>query len=115
MNIERNTPQDELTLPGEVQALFACYREAAPDREPTADFTPGLWNKIEARRGFTYNFGRLARRFVTAAAAICLIMSVGLIDPATSTSATFMSYIDVLVQDISDEADEIQLAQSETL
>ena len=30
--------------------LFAAYREALPDREPSAGFTPELWRRIDQRR-----------------------------------------------------------------
>lgn len=30
--------------------LFYAFRSANPDPVPSAGFTPGIWNKIEARR-----------------------------------------------------------------
>ena len=30
--------------------LFAAYRDALPDREPSAGFTPELWRRIDQRR-----------------------------------------------------------------
>ena len=33
-----------------LDALFAEYRGAVQEPEPSRDFMPGLWQKIEARR-----------------------------------------------------------------
>ena len=30
--------------------LFAAYRDALPDREPSAGFTPELWRRIDQKR-----------------------------------------------------------------
>jgi hypothetical protein len=35
---------------------------------------PRLWQRIEARRSASFTFGRLTRAFVTAAAAICILL-----------------------------------------
>lgn len=115
MNTTGDSSRDENSLPAPMPALFACYRESIPDREPGSDFTPGLWTKIEARRGLTYRFGRVARGFVTAAAALSLVMAAGFMAPVANNSGTGSSYVDVLAQDTSDEADEVLIAASENL
>ena len=46
--MERMNPKDNET---KLDALFAEYRDAIPNQEVGASFMPGLWQKIEARRG----------------------------------------------------------------
>jgi len=84
-------------MPGELQALFATYRESTPDPEPGANFMPHLWSKIESRQKAVMGFGRLARWFVTAAGAICLLMSVLLFAPLNQSSQVYSAtYLEVL-------------------
>jgi len=35
-----------------LDALFTEYRSACPDPEPSADFMPAMWKRIEASRRF---------------------------------------------------------------
>ena len=37
-------------MDSKLDALFAEYRSACPDPEPSADFMPAMWKRIEARR-----------------------------------------------------------------
>ena len=82
-----------------LDALLAAYRDACPDREPSANFMPQLWQKIEARQQTTV-FGRLARNLVTAALALCgilgLAVSLSHSGPAALPSE---SYVEVLAED----------------
>lgn len=64
------------SLEQELDRLFAAYREACEPPEPSADFMPRLWERIEARRSVSYSFARLSRALITAAAAICLLLVV---------------------------------------
>jgi hypothetical protein len=86
----------EERFPDEVQALFATYRDTLPDIDASPAFMPGLWTKIESRRREAYSFGRFARGLVTAAAAICLIMSAALWMPSQAPLAYASTYVDVL-------------------
>ena len=54
--------------------LFLAYREAYPDPEPSVNFTPKLWARIEAREVSTNLFGRMAKALVTAALAASVIL-----------------------------------------
>jgi hypothetical protein len=109
---------DERPWPPEVQALFARYKESIPNIEPGAAFMPGLWARIDVRRKATYSLRRLVAGFVTAAAALCLVMSAGLyIHPASPGAPTDTgSYVDVLAEDAA-AADEFEIAlvRSESL
>ncbi|MGH9630007.1 MAG: hypothetical protein ACRD7E_16940 [Bryobacteraceae bacterium] len=88
-------------LPDDLAALFAAYREVVPDPEPSTEFSVRLWEKIESRQTLTYSFGRLARGFVTAAAAICVAISFFLTTPYSQPPASTYSstYVDVLATD----------------
>jgi len=57
-----------------LDGLFREYREASFDPEPSVNFTPRLWQKIEKAQGVTLMFRRISRGFVTAAAALSLVL-----------------------------------------
>jgi hypothetical protein len=84
-----------------LDALFAAYREACPDPQAGPDFMPRLWQQIEARRSLSYTFGYWTRAFVTAAAAICLLL--GLLQLYLPAGPTFYSqtYIEALEEESS--------------
>lgn len=76
----------------EYQQLWANCRAAYPEVEPTANFMPGLWAKIDRRRTFGWRLRILTQGFVTAAACLCLLLA------ALSSSAPNLntSYLDML-------------------
>ena len=83
-----------------LDALWAQYRDACPDPEPTAQFTPGLWQRIDTRRRATASIRRLAQVCVMASVALALLMAVVLI-PRSQDLAVYNSgsYVDVLASD----------------
>jgi hypothetical protein len=80
--------------------LFAAYREACPDPEPSAGFTPALWEKIEASRVFVFRWKRLSQAIITAAAAVCLMMGLYQVRPAPLSE----TYLEVLASDQSSDS-----------
>lgn len=77
--------RDEFPFPDEIdgesdlaearlEALFAAYRQACPDPEPSRNFMPGLWQKIEVAQGVPVGFNRWLRLFASAAALVVLIL-----------------------------------------
>ncbi len=62
-------------LERELDRLFAAYREAIPDPVSGPDFMPMLWKRIQARTSLAANLRRWAEGFVTAAAAVCLLLA----------------------------------------
>jgi hypothetical protein len=87
-----------------LQDLFQAYRAACPDVDDSPTFTPGLWQKIEARQSFPFAMRRFAQLFVSAAAAMCLLMAMLI----TTTSSNHngpgvMTYIEALDSDNSHE------------
>ncbi|HWB97629.1 MAG TPA: hypothetical protein VG672_13030 [Bryobacteraceae bacterium] len=79
-----------------LDALFQAYRDACRAPEPSANFMPALWERIEARQRYSFFFGRLATRIVTAAMAVCLAMGVYLVVPHRSSVFNGDGYIEAL-------------------
>jgi hypothetical protein len=95
-----NSPSsNEERLNQELDALFAAYRQACPDPEPSPDFMPRIWKQIEARRSVAYSFGRWTQAFITAAAAICLLF--GLLNAYLPSQSDFytQSYVEALAEE----------------
>ena len=101
-------------FPPDLSRYLAAYRESLPDQEPGAHFMPRIWDAIEARQKVTYSFGRLARAFVSAAAALCLVLSTLMLDSAVSPVYT-TTYLEVLADHGVDEPDLVADTGSEIL
>lgn len=87
----------------QLDPLFAAYRDACPELEPSAHFMPELWQKIDARRSFWSVFQREARTFITASAALCLLLLVLNFVGLSNTHALASTYADALMADHSAE------------
>ena len=80
-----------------LNALFRAYRAACPEPDPSANFMPGLWQRIEARQSFGFSLRRMVSGFVTAAAALTLALGVYMAIPRTSSSSAYpVSYLEAL-------------------
>ncbi|MBI3472406.1 MAG: hypothetical protein HY013_13720 [Candidatus Solibacter usitatus] len=78
-------------------ALLKSYREACPDPEPSVNFMPHLWAKIERAQNASLGFRRIARGFVTAAAAVSLMMGALAVIPNSATSPIYTAtYVETL-------------------
>lgn len=53
--------------------LFRAYREVCPDPEPSVNFMPEMWARIEAREISTNWFSRAAKTLVTAAITLSVL------------------------------------------
>jgi hypothetical protein len=84
--------------------LFAEYRDAIPDPEPSADFTPGVWRRIETRRSSVRLFRRFAEAFVTIAAVLTILMGTVLIPHLRKAPVYTATYVDVLAAEQTEEA-----------
>ncbi len=82
----------------ELEALFAEYREACPDREASAGFMPQLWEQIEARRiAVSSSWFRLwAQVWLVATLAVAIVIGGILIPRFENPPAYQASYVDVL-------------------
>jgi hypothetical protein len=79
--------------------LFIAYREACPDPEPSVNFTPELWARIEAREVSTNLFGRMAKALVTAALAATVILGLMVSTMSRSESQFNGTYMEALRAD----------------
>ena len=80
-----------------LDALFAEYRSACPDPEPSANFMPGLWKRIEARRTATISvFRHWAQVCVMATVALTVLIGAVLIPKFQENSAASSSYLGAL-------------------
>jgi hypothetical protein len=95
--------------------LFAGYRESLPDPELGAQFMPQLWERIEAQRSRFRALKRLAQAFVTAAAAVSVLLAVSLGWPTPSVSPYYTStYLELLASDQMHESDaELEIVRVE--
>ncbi len=80
----------------ELHALFAKYKAAVPDPDPSVNFMPELWRKIEARQNLIVRVRKLTHVFVGAAAAVCLLFAMIEIVPGASRPELHGTYVDVL-------------------
>jgi len=81
-----------------LNALFAEYREACPDPEPSVQFMPQLWQRIEANRNATVSLWlrRWAEVWLVTAVTLAIVMGAFLIPRFQNTPAYQATYIDVL-------------------
>jgi hypothetical protein len=90
--------EDELNA--RLDATFAAYRAAVPDPEPGADFMPGLWRRIEARRtSSVWIVRRFAQVCVGATLALTLLMGAVLIPRLEKAPIYSSTYVDELAAD----------------
>jgi hypothetical protein len=91
-----------------LDALFAEYRMASPDPEPSADFMPGMWKRIEARRVATVSvFRHWAQACVVASVALTILIGAVLIPKFQEKPAATSSYLEALSAEHS--ADYVQM------
>jgi hypothetical protein len=86
----------------QLDSLFQAYKDACPDMDGSVNFSPNLWQKIEARRALPRTMARFGRLFVSAAAALCLVMSLLLVSPGSQAGSP-LSYVEALDNEQSHE------------
>lgn len=79
--------------------LMTRYREACPDIEPSAAFMPGLWDRIEARRSFSFRLRGYARVIATAAATVCFAIAAFQLAPLGRNPMYERTYVEALEAD----------------
>ena len=79
-----------------LDALLRAYRDACPTPEPSANFMPNLWRRIESRQSYTFSFQRMANAFVTAAVALSIALGVYMSIPRSNPSSYSQSYLEAL-------------------
>ena len=81
----------------QLDALFQAYA-ALPTPDASANFMPGIWQKIEARQSFTWSLGKFANVFVTAAAALSLALGLFVFLPQSTAQQAPLSYLEALAE-----------------
>src|SRR6476620_1565519 len=79
-----------------LDALFREFAMVCPDREPSANFMPKLWQQIEARQTNTFSFRRMANALVTAAVAFSIVLGAYMSIPRTTAGYMPQTYIEAL-------------------
>lgn len=83
-----------------LDVLWARYREACPEPEPSAGFMPGLWQKIEARRTSNVTMlRRIAQVCVGATLALTVLIGAVLIPQLEKMHVYNATYVDVIAAD----------------
>jgi hypothetical protein len=81
----------------QLEALFTRYREACGSPDPSPNFMPMLWTKIEARQNKGLLFERIARTFVASTLAACGMLGILIVLPNQQPSAFFSgSYVEAI-------------------
>jgi hypothetical protein len=79
-----------------LDALFRAYHVACEPREVSVNFMPELWQKIEKVQNATFSFRRIAKSFVTAAAALSLVLALVSFFPPQNSRAYNITYVEAL-------------------
>lgn len=91
--------ESDIELDSELQSLFVAYRDACPEPEPSVNFMPEMWAKIEVRQASSNVFGRMARALVGAALAATVIFGMMLSTSADQGNSVEDTYIGALTAD----------------
>jgi hypothetical protein len=101
MKPSRGSEEDRL------DALLRAYA-ALPVPEPSANFMPGVWKRIESRQTVLFSFRRMSQALVTAALALSVALGVYTAVPHSQPSEYLpQSYLEALAQ-----ANEVYAADS---
>jgi hypothetical protein len=82
----------------QLDALFRAFANACPDRDPSTNFMPNLWQRIESRQTYAFSFRRMANALVTAAVAFSIALGVYMAIPHHSSATGGQSYIEALAE-----------------
>jgi len=95
---ESMMPSEPRSSPGNerLDTLFRAYHVACEPREVSVNFMPELWQKIEKVQSATFSFRRIAKSFVTAAAALSLVLAIVSFVPLQHPHAYNVTYVEAL-------------------
>src|SRR5712692_8170948 len=92
MPSERRSPNE-----ARLDTLFRAYYSACEPGPASPNFMPELWQKIERTQSAVFSFQRIAKGFVTAAAALSLALGVVCFLPTRLSSPAYnATYVDAL-------------------
>jgi hypothetical protein len=82
----------------QLDSLFRAYRDAYSVPEPSPNFMPHLWQKIEVRQNSTFVFRRMANALVTAAMAASVALGLYMAVPHQSAANPYYysTYVEAL-------------------
>jgi hypothetical protein len=108
---DRETTQTPSENEAEYQldGLFLAYRDACSDPEPSMNFMPAMWAKIEAREASSTVFNRFARTLVTAALGASVLMGLLSASSAPPAPVSEGSYIQALAADHASDLEPLQV------
>jgi len=72
---------------------FRAFRDC-PTPEPSVNFMPTLWARIESRQRFAFSFRRMAGAFITAALALSVALGIYLALPQSNQAYYSQTYIE---------------------
>jgi hypothetical protein len=87
-----------------LDALFGAYRAACGSPEPSANFMPNLWARIESRQSFSFSFFRMANAFATATVALTIVLGIYMAIPHATQNLSNQSYIEALAESSTPDA-----------
>jgi len=90
---------DQDRVDRKLDSLWAAYREACPETEPSAHFMPQLWQRIETKRSALASswFRLWAEVWLVATVTLAIVMGAILIPRFQSNPPAYQaSYVDVL-------------------
>jgi hypothetical protein len=92
-------------LEARLDECFSAYRDACPEPEPSADFMPRLWARIEGRREFqaAAAWRRWTEAFLSLAAAASLLIVLTQVVPQSTPAYYHSTYLDQLSEDYGPE------------
>jgi len=97
MNESRMFPESRSVEDERLDGLLRAYRVACEPREVSVNFMPELWQKIEKVQSARFSFQRIARGFVTAAAALSLVLASVALLPSYHVSPVYSTtYVEAL-------------------
>ena len=79
--------------------LFQSYRRACDEPEPSANFMPGVWRRIESRRSIRFIFPQLARPLMAGSAALIVLLLILNLFSGPQARLSDPSYVDALMAD----------------
>jgi hypothetical protein len=85
----------------QLDELLGQYRAACPDLDPSANFMPGVWARIDARRKSDQGIVRWATWFAMAAAV--LVMVLGVLMYRNPNPLPQRAYIEKLTDEINED------------
>ena len=97
----------------QLDALFRAYHNACPVPEPSANFMPHLWQRIESRQSYGFSFRRMANALVTAAVAATICLGVYTTMRRSDTAMYSQSYVEALAENNTIDTDLVAPASLE--